>query len=78
MIIKIGQYLRLRLIVEVIKLEKLKVPSLLMKNKLDIRKIIEMISKSLFDKSSINKTKKAVPRIKNREGKTICDILKKS
>lgn len=56
----------------------LKVPSLVKKNIPDIKKITEIASSNLFEKSSINKTKNAVPRIKKIEGRTIFDILRKS
>ena len=55
----------------------LKVPSLVKKNIPDIRKIAEIASRSLFDNSSINKTKNAVPRIKKIEGRTTFDNLRK-
>ena len=41
-----------------------------------IKKITEIASRRLLDKSSINKTKNAVPRIKKIEGSTICDNFK--
>ena len=57
---------------------RLKVPSLVKKNIPDIKKITEIASKSLFGKSSINKIKNAVPRIKKMDGRTMFDSLRKS
>lgn len=66
------------LIVDFMKSEGLNVPSLVKKNIPDIKKITEMASRRLFDKSSINKIKNAVPRIKKIDGRTIFDSLRKS
>lgn len=68
----------LTLNVDLRKSVRLKVPSLVKKNIPDIKKITEIASNSLFDKSSINKTKNAVPRIKKMDGRTMFDNLRKS
>jgi hypothetical protein len=60
------------------KSEKLSDPSLLKKKAPEIRKMTEIVSSSLLEKSSINKSKKAVPRMKKIEGRTIFDNLRKS
>ena len=77
-IIIIGQYLIVILSVDFRKSEKLSDPSLLKKKAPEIRKVTEIMSSSLLEKSSMNKSKKAVPRIKKTEGKTIFDNLRKS
>ncbi len=60
------------------KSERLKVPSFAKKNIPEIKKITEMVSINRLEKSSINKIKNAVPRIKKIDGKTICETFRKS
>ena len=73
-----GQYFNVMLNVDFRKSGKLNVPSLVKKKIPDIKKIIEIASSSLLDKSSINKTRNAVPRMKKIEGKTTFESLRKS
>ncbi len=68
----------LMLSVDLKKSVRLKVPSFVKKNIPDIKKIAEITSNRLFDRSSINKIKNAVPRIKKIDGRTRFDKLRKS
>ena len=71
-----GQYFKPMKSVDLRKSFGLNTPSLVKKNTPAIKKMIEIASRSLLEKSSINKTKKAVPRTKKNDGNTMCDNFK--
>lgn len=71
----IVQYLTIKFKEDLIKSETLKVPSFEKKKIPETKNIAEIIINNLLLESSINKTRKDAPSIKNIDGRMMIEIL---